>query len=333
MSMLKNNVQSENEIKTRPWTDKDKELLIELYPVHSNSELCIILCKTEGQLRGMKERLGLNQKYKKRISEYDIERIKKYYEDHCDSLDLDLFSQEIGLSKSTISRYAKKFNLTKKNRPLSDNSVEKLKRGLSKYMQTDKYINIIKPKQIELLNYYVKNEHPKGMLGKHHSEETCKKLSVSHIEMFANMSFDEKHRRAMKAVNTKRKNGGFSTTSNSYSRCKGGIRSDLNKYFRSAWEANVARSLNYLHIKWEYEYKRFDFSEEKEGILSYQPDFYLPKYNKWIEVKGWMDDKSKQRLKLFKKYYPNESSNLILIDENIYNSLNKQYSEIIDNWE
>ena len=143
MSMLKNNVQSENEIKTRPWTDKDKELLIELYPVHSNSELCTILCKTEGQLRGMKERLGLNQKYKKRISEYDIERIKKYYEDHCDSLDLDLFSQEIGLSKSTISRYAKKFNLTKKNRPLSDNSVEKLKREIDYTYYVDRAIERI----------------------------------------------------------------------------------------------------------------------------------------------------------------------------------------------
>ena len=171
------------------------------------------------------------------------------------------------------------------------------------------------------------------MLGKHHSKETCEKLSVSHIELFSNMSKEEKHRRAMKAVKTKIENGVIGTTNNAYSRCKGGIRQDLNQYFRSSWEANIARILNHLNIEWKYEYKRFNFSKEKEGILSYQPDFYLPKYNKWIEVKGWMDEKSKIRLELFKKYYPTESLNLILINEEIYLLLNKQYSKIVENWE
>lgn len=332
MSMSKNNEQSENEIRTRPWTDEDKNNLIELYPYKTNKELCIILEKSEGQVRGMKERLGLNSKFFP-FSEYEKELIKDFYLNNQNSMDLESFAKKIGRQKTSISRYARKLNLTHRDRNLCQSSINKAQKSLKKYRETDEYKNNIKKKQIETLTYYAQNQHPKGMSGKHHSNDACEKISKSQTELFANMTKEEKHNRAMKSVETRRKNGTIETTNNAYSRCKGGIRSDLNQYFRSSWESNVARILNYLHIEWKYEYKRFDFSKEKEGILSYQPDFYLPKYNKWIEVKGWMDDKSKQRLKLFKKYYPNESSNLILVDENIYNSLNKQYSEIIDNWE
>ena len=97
--------------------------------------------------------------------------------------------------------------------------------------------------------------------------------------------------------------------------------------------ANIARLLNYENIGWEYESKRFYFSESINGVVSYQPDFYLPKYDKWIEVKGWMDEKSKNRLKLFKEQYPVEYSKLILIDEKFYNELRDELSLDIDNWE
>lgn len=146
------------------------------------------------------------------------------------------------------------------------------------------------------------------------------------------MATEEKHDIAMKAVQTRLHNGGYNTTSNAYSRCKGGIRSDLNCYFRSAWEANVARILNCKNIKWKYEIKRFFFEEIVDGVASYQPDFYLPEYDKWIEVKGWMDQKSKVRLKLFQEQFPDEYNKLILIDEKYYNQLRDDYS-YIENWE
>lgn len=112
MNMLKNNEQKENEIKTRPWTNEDKAMLIELYPNHTNKELCIILEKTEGQLRGMKERLGLNSKYNKPLTESEQKKIIEYYNNHQDYLDLDTFSKDLGRSKISISRYAgkKQFN-------------------------------------------------------------------------------------------------------------------------------------------------------------------------------------------------------------------------------
>lgn len=122
--------------------------------------------------------------------------------------------------------------------------------------------------------------------------------------------------------------------SNPYSRAKGGKRKDLdNIYFRSSWEANIARYYNYLGIKWEYEPKTFVFKNITRGSVSYTPDFYIPEEDKWIEVKGWMDSKSKTKLRRFKDQYPEEYSKLVLIQEKEYNSIKRKLSCFIKNWE
>ena len=73
--------------------------------------------------------------------------------------------------------------------------------------------------------------------------------------------------------------GGFEST-------KYGRRKDLNnQFFRSTWEANYARILNYLNIDWQFEPKRFKLLMN-EKICYYLPDFYLPKYKTFVEVKG-----------------------------------------------
>ena len=330
MNTLKNNEQIE--IKQKGWTKEEKEQLIEMYPYKTTKELCNILDKSEGQIRGMKERLGLNQKLKIFTIE-EKEMIIDFYKNNPNEIDLDNFANLINRPKTSISRFAKQIGLTKNNRKLSDSSLLKRQESYNKYIESDYYKNIVYPRQVESLSYYAKNNHPQGMLGKHHTEETKKQMSETHIALAQNMSNDEKHLIAMKGVETRRKNGSIETTSNAYSRCKGGKRLDLNCYFRSAWEANVARLLNFLNINWLYEYKRFDFYNEENGILSYQPDFYLPQYNKWIEVKGWMDDKSIKRLSLFNEYYPYEYKNLFLIDEAEYKKINTKYKNIIPCWE
>lgn len=73
----------------------------------------------------------------------------------------------------------------------------------------------------------------------------------------------------------------------------------LGMTFRSNWEIELAELLHELGIEFEYEPRRFYFRAEGE---SYLPDFYLPQYNVWIEVKGYMDKRSLKRCKLFKKY-------------------------------
>ena len=66
--------------------------------------------------------------------------------------------------------------------------------------------------------------------------------------------------------------------------------------------------------------------------MSYQPDFYLPDFDKWIEVKGWMDEKSKIRLTRFAKEFSEENDKLILIDSNFYYTLQDEF-DYLDNWE
>lgn len=51
---------------------------------------------------------------------------------------------------------------------------------------------------------------------------------------------------------------------------------------RSSWEVNIAKIMSMEKINWTYEPERFYFSDG----TSYLPDFYLPKKDTWIEVKG-----------------------------------------------
>jgi len=100
-----------------------------------------------------------------------------------------------------------------------------------------------------------------------------------------------------------------------YSRGAQGRRADLaDRYFRSSWEANYARFLNFqvkhgLISSWDYECKTFIFETIKRGTRSYLPDFLVTFHDgrqEWHEVKGWMDQKSKTRLARMARHYPNE---------------------------
>ena len=119
-------------------------------------------------------------------------------------------------------------------------------------------------------------------------------------------------------------------------RSKGGTRKDLGIYLRSRWEANMCRYYNFMGIKWLYESKIFYFNDSlligkkkiKKGTLSYTPDFYLPKLDTWVEVKGYLRDKSKVGLRRFKKYYPEDFAKLKFIIPDKY-SRSKANGEMI----
>ena len=121
---------------------------------------------------------------------------------------------------------------------------------------------------------------------------------------------------------------------------KSGKRIDLdNRFFRSSWEANYARYLNFLiqHneiMKWEYEVDTFQFTTIKRGTRFYTPDFKVYSLNGsycYHEVKGWMDDKSKTKLSRMKKFYPDEK--VIIIDGTWFKKNGKKLSPIIPFWE
>ena len=105
-------------------------------------------------------------------------------------------------------------------------------------------------------------------------------------------------------------------------------RKDLNnQFFRSKWEANFARVLNYWKIPWEYEKTRFDL-----GDCTYCPDFKIYDVEPYfVEVIGFFDDIHKNKLSLLQKMHPNEKIQIISSAE--YKDLKDKFSTIIENWE
>ena len=117
-------------------------------------------------------------------------------------------------------------------------------------------------------------------------------------------------------------------TSPKAARGKAGIRKDISKtlYFYSRWEANIARLFNFLGIKWIHQPRTFDL-----GSQTYTPDFYLPDYDIYIEVKNFLGRYSKIRDRKFRELYPN--TKLILLLKKDYLELERKYSHLIKNWE
>lgn len=109
-------------------------------------------------------------------------------------------------------------------------------------------------------------------------------------------------------------------------------------YARSRWEANVAFFLEWMKTRgeikeWEHEPETFWFEGIKRGVCSYLPDFRVTDKNgvHFIEVKGWMDPKSKTKLKRMAKYHPDVK--LVLIDKKYYDDIKKKLSKVIPGWE
>lgn len=180
------------------------------------------------------------------------------------------------------------------------------------------------------------------MLGKNHTDE----FKAGQSERVKARAFtpEQVKAKAEKMMKTRVErygtgNPGLLTSSNPYSRTKSGKREDLdNRFFRSSWEANYARYLNWLIAqgeieKWEFECQTFVFHGITRGVISYTPDFKV--YSKdgsyeWHEVKGWMDAKSKAKLKRMAKFYPAEK--VVLIDRKAYRAISK-WKAMIQNWE
>lgn len=117
-------------------------------------------------------------------------------------------------------------------------------------------------------------------------------------------------------------------------------RADLNLYLRSSWESNYCRYLNLLIergeiVSWEYEPKIFHYPL-KRGNIHYTPDFKVhvtEEDYEWHEIKGYMDDNSRVKIKRFAKYYPEESARLVIIDKTRYKEIKDEFAQQIAEWE
>lgn len=90
-------------------------------------------------------------------------------------------------------------------------------------------------------------------------------------------------------------------------------------YLKSGWELQYAKYLDTLLAngtinKWEYEPSTFWFLKILRGVRSYTPDFkveYADGSIEYHEVKGYLDSKSKTKLKRMRIYHPEIKMKLI----------------------
>lgn len=178
--------------------------------------------------------------------------------------------------------------------------------------------------------------HPKGMAGKKHTPETLERLAKASSARWASKP---KAEREEWCDNLAKAHAGAPKVGRGAWlagwREIGGKRN----YYRSRWEANYARYLEWLKqngtiADWQHEPETFWFDAIKRGVRSYKPDFRVWEVNgqsNLHEVKGWMDARSKTTLKRMAKYYPAET--VIVIREKQYKEIARKIGPMIEGWE
>lgn len=293
---------------SKAWTQKEIDWLIENYPEKGREFCAEYLDRSIASIRAKTSRLRLKQNHS---SDFFSDWQKRAAE------------SKIGKKRPAQADVLKKTHIEGK---LIKNEQQCLDAGL------------------RMKEWHKSNPHPKGMLGKKHTPETLAIISQTSKDKWKDPNYKGNGAEWKQACSDRmsaaqRKPG--SKLRQGYSRGKQGKRSDLNdQYFRSSWEANYARYLNLLVkqgniYKWEYEPDTFFFEEIKRGTRSYMPDFKIWETEKsepyYIEVKGWMDDKSKTKLSRMNKYFPNIK--IILIQKKEYIEIQYKLRALIPFWE
>lgn len=278
------------------WTAAEDLRLRELHPTHSQAQLATALGRTVGAVRTRCWTLGLNDKGNP-WTDADLAALRAAYGDGAGAVDLGALAKTLGRLKSNVSRKARALGLTDRRRPM----IDAVKQNMA----------VASAKRIKDYG------HPRGALGMKHTAASLAKISAASRAAWAdpgNKLNSPEHRQAISdravalRVAGKWRQGG-------HSRCASGKRPDLGgQFFRSSWEANYARYLNLLKSQgrirdWQYEVHTFVFEKIKRGTRMYTPDFkvlLLDGTYEWHEVKGWMDQPSKTRLKRMAKYFPSE---------------------------
>ena len=259
------------------------------------------------------------------ITEQDRDLIRAEYSAADGEVDLTRLAKSLGRSRQTLCKEAASMGLTNRNRPKPSSAST---RGIPRWGAPGL------------------PAHPRGALGLKHSDETKRAIGVNSRKTWAHfiatgtgqMSEEARQRRSDRSTaRADIANRG----SNRYSRTRKGYREDLgDHFFRSSWEANYARYLNLLIrmgvvVSWEFEPETFWFEKIKRGVRSYMVDFKVQYANEskptYVEVKGWMDPKSKTKIARFRKYYPQHR--LEIVGEKEYRNIKACWASSIPLWE
>lgn len=248
-------------------------------------------------------------------------------------LGLDAFGALIGRDKANICRKAKELGLRMSSGRSSGRKDRRKFKGDTDALR--EHMSQSAKKRI------AENGHPRGASGMKHTEEAKAKISQASLARWVQMTDDERERHVYKCAVGSRAAGGVPGANRASASWKAAWREVGGRriYFRSRWEANYGRYLEWLkaggHIaEWDHEPAVFWFDGIRRGCVSYLPDFKVTELDgtvRWHEVKGWMDARSATVLKRMAKYHPKET--IVLIREKQYNEIKRKVSAMIPGWE
>lgn len=117
-----------------------------------------------------------------------------------------------------------------------------------------------------------------------------------------------------------------------HARGRGGKRPDLgDMYFRSQWEANIARMFNVQGFQWVHEPHVVDLPDGR----TYTPDFHvcIDGVWTWVEVKGYEDADYMGKWRQFCEMKKESGEQTLLINAELYKKYEVEYSCKITEWE
>lgn len=314
------------------WTALEDAYLQENYTTKSHAEIGIVLNRPEKGVRNRCYRLGLRSK-EPAWTVNDDDLLKKLYLPD-EVINVQEIAKQMNRSVNAIHLRASRLGICNPNR----DKVEVKKVRVKKF-QTNEERSAAKSLQVK--QWISENGHSKGMAGKKHTKKTKEAVGLKSKEWWADPANNEKIGELIfKSIETRMKNGTLhperhKTTWKSGWREIGGVK----KFYRSRWEANYAYFLQWQkengNIKeWLHEPVVFWFQGIKRGCVSYLPDFWV-RFNddseEYHEIKGWMDDRSKTKIRRMAKYHPNVK--LIVIDGKGYAALEKSLASVVPGWE
>lgn len=316
------------------WSADEDAFLKENHGQASIQDIADKMGRTRSSLRARITTLGI-AKQELWTAEEEAKLIALYERAGSDGvLHLGRLANEMGRNAGNLSRKARMLGL-----PVNTHrrTVE-LRKDRRKYATDEE----LRAAQSDAAKKRIKeNGHPRGMLGKQHGEATRRHLSRTSKAAQLFLSEEEKSRRVVKAMKTKIDRYGTQAPTVRRGTWDAGWRQigETKKYYRSRWEANYARYLQWLKERgeiadWQHEPETFWFDGIKRGVRSYLPDFRVWENDGRIvlhEVKGWMDSRSRTCLKRMAKYHPQEK--IIVIDGRQYRSIRLKVMALIEGWE
>jgi hypothetical protein len=271
---------------SRAWTNNEIEWFIKNYPENGKAFCCEHLKRSEPSIRAMADKLKLKSKFK-----------------HNKEADYARGSAFRGKKRPDHSDWLKKnFDTSCMRTP---SARKKNSKAINKAIQDGR----------------LKTDNFKGFK---HTDAAKEKMAKATMNAWADQNHffnSNEHRQNLSDRSSRLQQERPSL--NRYSRGNGQhcVFNGKKIWLRSSCEVVYAEYLQLLFTnkqikQWQYEPETFWFEKIKRGCRSYKPDFKITNIDgseEYHEVKGWMDNKSKTKIKRMAIYYP--KTKLVIIGE------------------